>query len=712
MNLPPTFSPEIINVHANIRMGLGGAPTCRHCCNFRPKCSCRCDSCHKTLPDCKCPADRSLSAASAQHQPPEYDSDPHIRMIMMAYHDRESHQSWIDALAARETIRRMEGGPSPYAKAVQPFVRALVKHSMARLIASAGLTEHIEPRTPLLARPPRLHTPLTVAKSQAARDAPFVRKQQLAAYHLLPELIAGLTLFSDTWRSSTTPVTRQTGTPESFSSFLFAATEAAQRVLRQPKFWGGVTDGVGMWREAPADEDGRQVPSPYLLALALQPSRRGSPSGPNAWLDRFLHARTQFRIAVERVLFHPYVVHATQDDAPAPQPVPPLSDFPLQLVADLTALKMEYAALFALCVCPLSLPVHDFSSDGRQPDSKWFAAAGGFRLWTSDTRHEHLSDPHGLQGKLRGISELRFVGRTLADLPGHFPDVEGHISTTLARLRAKQINALAHTISDAKQSPFRDPDERHPDLDDAFYSTIARLQESTWSAAHDPVRVRRSEDARAAETQRALALMQEKLREDEWYNGPLTGGRTLRVSAVLDEHKKHAKTRPASGRFELLEAGPSEDSTREALEDMRLADNLQADEDLLQAVMAASAAAHAGPSKDDALEAGSAGPSGAAHATTSRSVPDQRAVHRQRMAAVTLAQVQQLSSNDTNVALDVYGVKIPESWGIRVPERKQLLRALLSNKTVEQVIQAFAEQDVPLTHTGEGQWSVNRKRRS
>jgi hypothetical protein len=458
-----------------------------------------------------------------------------------------------------------------------------------------------------LARPPRPLTALAVKPpvGQAAIQAAYVHKQHLAAYHILPELIDGLTEYITIWRSSTAPVTNRCGTPESFSVFLTAVSLLNATVFLNPQFWSGESNGRAQWTTAPRDENGAAVDSPYFPAHGLQPSQRGAPSGSNTWLDRFLHTRSRFRNANDRVVFNPYFMAATQDNEPHPQRIPQLHEFPPQLVADLTTLKFEFAALFALCCCPLTLPVHDFSLDGRDRDSKWFAAGGGFRLWTSQTAHAHLSDPQNLREKLRSVSELRFVGRTLADLPGAFPDVEARINITTARMRKKQIEALALTISDSKTNPMRDlrdPDTRHPDLDDAFYKTIARLLDSTRSAYHDPVRVKRSDEARAAEITRGMALMRQKLHPDDWYTGPLSSGRTLSAREVYD---MHAAPRPKTGRFELLE-DDQQTKEREAREDSRLRDNLDADEDAVQAVMHYTAPNAAGMSQeriDDAVNA-------------------------------------------------------------------------------------------------------------
>ena len=677
-------------------MGRGSAKVCPHC--------------YKVLHRCTC-----LDAAPLQ---PEDDLDPHIQMIMMAYHHRETHKAFIDALAARELMRIMQNAPSPYSPAVQPFVRALVQHSKQQLLEPASLT--LAP-PPLARRATAMHErPAGAAAIQAA----FVHKQHLAAYHILPELTTGLAAYIDSWRKATAPIKQHVGTSESFHTFLSAATLLTQRVFLDPQFWSGVRDGVGTVTSAPRDQRGVLVPSPYFPAFGTRPSQRGSPNGTNPWLDRFLHARTQFRHAVERVVNNPYVVNATFP--PHTQPVPQPADFPPQLVAELTALKFEFAALFALCVCPLTLPVHDFSSDGRDRDSKWFAAGGGFRLWTSETAHERLSDPHGLQASLRGFNELRYVGRTLADLPGAFPDVEARINTTLARLRDKQVSALALTISDAKTSPFRDPDERHPDLDAAFYSTIARLQDSTRSANHDPVRVAQSTHARAAERTRALANLVNH-RPDEWYNGYLTSGALVRAGALqatLAAEIQRA-ARPASGRFELLEDTETQTQQREAREDSRLRDNLDADEDVLEAVKAMSADAdRPGMSQDDVLQAvkaisalalvpaseddtltgSSSRAAGAAKRARKddfdRDAPDYDA----RMRAVTPEQVLKHSFNQNHVvaALAVRGVKLP---GIKVSERKEMLIILLMQMSPDIRIAMFAERGFVLRDLRNGQWN-------
>jgi hypothetical protein len=599
------------------------------------------------------------------------------------------------------------------------------------------------PRMRHLARPPRPLTALAVAPpvGQAAIQAAYVRKQHLAAYHILPELIDGLTEYITIWRSSTAPVTNRCGTPESFSMFLTAVSLLNATVFLKPQFWSGVSNGRAQWTAAPRDENGAAVDSPYFPAHGLQPSQRGAPSGSNTWLDRFLHARSRFRNANDRVVFNPYFMAATQDNEPHPQRIPQLHEFPQQLVADLTTLKFEFAALFALCCCPLTLPVHDFSLDGRDRDSKWFAAGGGFRLWTSQTAHEHLSDPQNLRDKLRSVSELRFVGRTLADLPGAFPDVEARINITIARMRKKQIEALALTISDSQTSPFRDFHERHPDLDDAFYKTIARLRDSTRSAYQDPVRVNRSDEARDAEMTKHLAHLA-LYKPYQTYQGPLNQGVAAQAGMVQRKYAQRwadlkRRAMPDTGRLELLD---NDQQTRErhAREDSRLRDNLDADEDAVQAVMRYTAPNAAGISQeqiDDAvntivaqpgvpgsaeeypLEAGAssraAGASArAAGSSTRRYPPDQVARHRQRMAAATVADVRNFNSNNINVALDVRGIKIPQGLGLGVEQRRHLLLALLSGETVAEVIQAFADQGVPLMHMPDGQWLVYQRHKS
>ena len=683
-------------------MGLGGAPTCRHCFNLRSKCTCRCPRCNKTLPDCKCPAvDNAGPATNASANPaPEDDPDPHIRTIMRAYHDPEGHTEWIDGLTARELIRRIDGEPSPYSKAVQPYVRELVKYSKAKLIERGRLLEeaaaHSHPPARLLARPVPRHR-VVVAPAGASTHAAFVRKQQLAAYHLLPELLAGLADFLAAWRVATAPITRSVGTPESFAVFLTASTILNTSCFLIPEF----RVGLGEKTSIPRDEHGKLLDSPYFHAYGAQPSQRGSPDGSNAWLDRFLYARRQFRAAVDRVVFNPYVVHMSRHGA-APAP-----DVPPALVADLTAVKREFAALFALCCCPLSLSVHDFSAAGRAPRSKWYAAGGAFRLWTSETAHEPLSDPQGLQAALLGVSELRFVGRALADLPGAFPDVETATQTTIARLRAKQVSALAATISDTKQSPFRDPEQRHPQLDDVFYGKIRHYVESTRSAREDPVRAARSAQAVVDNTAFDLARLK-RLRLDDWYRGPLTNGHTVLAAEVVDAYARHA-ARPASGRFELLvEDAKAQDSSLsdETREDTRLADIRLADEDMLQAVLAQSqrdAVAQPPRLADRAyLAQPPAPPRSGDHAYLAQ-LQD---AFRERMRTVTAAEVRVPSFrlSAVNVALAVRGITIPDKLKIAAKERKELLLTLLEG-TPEQVVRAFADRRVTLVHHGD-LWKV------
>lgn len=649
-------------------------------------------------------------------------------MIMMAYHHRETHKAFIDALAAKELMRIMQNAPSPYSPAVQPFVRALVQHSKQQLEPASLTLAPPPPPPPLARRATAMHERPT---SAAAIQAAFVHKQHLAAYHILPELTTGLADYIDSWRKATEPISQQLGTSESFHTFLNAATFLTQTVFLNPQFWSRLgfssreRDGVGTFTSEPRDQRGVLVPSPYFPSFGTRPSQRGSPNGTNPWLDRFLHTRTQFRQAVQQVVSNPYVVNIPQPTQPGPHP----RDFPPQLVAELTALKFEFAALFALCFCPLTLPVHDFSSDGRDRDSKWFAGGGGFRLWTSETAHERLSDPHGLQANLRGFNELRYVGRTLADLPGAFPDVEARINTTLARLRDKQVSALALTISDAKTSPFRDPNERHPDLDAAFYSTVARLQDSTRSAKHDPVRVKRSDDAYYAEMTHHLARLAQ-YKPDEMYRGVLNGGVEAKAGTLQTAYAKHAAdikraARPASGRFELLE--DTERQQREAREDSRLKDNLEADEDVLQAVkaMSAGAADRPGVSQDDVLQAvkaisalalvpaseddtltgSSSRAAGGAAKRARREDFDRNAPeYDARMRAVTTEQVVKHSFNQNHVvaALAVRGVRLP---GILASQRKQMLLILLMQVSPEIRIAMFAERGFVLRDLRNGQWN-------
>jgi len=268
-------------------------------------------------------------------------------------------------------------------------------------------------------------------------------------------------------------------------------------------------------------------------------------------------------------------------------------------------------------------------------------------------------------------------------------------------------------------------DERHPDLDAAFYSTIARLQDSTRSAKQDPVRVAQSALARAAETDHGLRLMRQKLRPDDWYTGPLTSGRTLRARDVYALHP----ARPATGRFELLE--DTELQQREAREDSRLKDNLEADEDVLQAVKAMSAAVAAGAadrpgvshedvlqavkaisalalvpaSEDDTLTGSSSRAAGGAVKRArkedfDRNAPDYDA----RMRTVTPEQVIEHSFNQNHVvaALAVRGVRLP---GILASQRKQMLLILLMQVSPEIRIAMFAERGFVLRDLRNGQWN-------
>jgi hypothetical protein len=83
------------------------------------------------------------------------------------------------------------------------------------------------------------------------------------------------------------------------------------------------------------------------------------------------------------------------------------------------------------------------------------------------------------------------------------------------------------------------------------------------------------------------------------------------------------------------------------------------------------------------------------------------------MAVVTVADLQgRFTLYDTNVALEVRGIKIPDSLRLGVDQRKFLLLALLSGKTVAEVIQTFADKGVNLMHKPDGQWLVYRRHKS
>jgi len=153
-------------------------------------------------------------------------------------------------------------------------------------------------------------------------------------------------------------------------------------------------------------------------------------------------------------------------------------DIEPELLTLLTALKAEYAAVYALSMWSPETRIPDPSSFGRNPDSKWYANGGTFVVWRSEREgYVPLSDPQGVQTELlrTGTHEndggdepygvyrdiLLYFGRLLVNVPGDFGDFEERVATKVAELEGEipRIVQVAH--ADAQTSPF------HPASDES-----------------------------------------------------------------------------------------------------------------------------------------------------------------------------------------------------------------------------------------------------
>ena len=306
------------------------------------------------------------------------------------------------------------------------------------------------------------------------RSQQWLKTRMLKAYLVLPQQIKELRAFQAEWHDLTAvPV------PPVPANYLGFTTQGSRymRKVRTCLFWRGAR---GWGREPMAGPPNRRraVWSPYFngwFSIHWQPRpqdtdyRRGSPDGANTWLDRFLVAsdelcRTELSVRVHAQMGR--LRHGAQED------IEP------ELLTLLTALKAEYAAVYALSLWSPETRIPDPSSVGRDPDSKWYANGGTFVVWRSEREgYVPLSDPQGVRTELlrAGTHEndggdepygvyrdiLLYFGRLLVNVPGDFGDFEERVATKVAELEGEipRIVQVAH--ADAQTSPF------HPASDES-----------------------------------------------------------------------------------------------------------------------------------------------------------------------------------------------------------------------------------------------------
>ena len=417
--------------------------TCRHCWKRH----------------CRCPRPR----------------DPFRSQLAMATDDPELHRQFIDGLARQESLRIAAGSASAYAPDVQAEIDVLVCIG-ALLVPPPG------------ARPP----------------ADLVRRQQLAAFRVLPDVIRGLEAVHAAWallERRTAPALlavaqRALSLTRSWSS-LFGAFRDKQKalndLLRSPGFWE-TEGGEDVVTRRPLDAAARRIVSPYFENVReqrgggplapwqplLQPHRLAL-NGDNTWLDRFLYARTALRLACGALLDVPLVERALAHTSTPEDGALPLA---LEVRLALAAVKAEFYTVWALLSAPPALPLPDPSAAGRAPAGKFTAVRNSFVVWTSGNEHERLTDPHSLRPRLRCAHELRALGAALAELPGDWPPVAAALAATLAALRARQLAALAQVAAgDALRSApgWRDPRSAKSNHD-AFHDSVRRLRIDTHEA--------------------------------------------------------------------------------------------------------------------------------------------------------------------------------------------------------------------------------------
>ena len=281
------------------------------------------------------------------------------------------------------------------------------------------------------------------ASAAEARRAQYLRTRQLLAFVVLPGHTKDLTAFRDTWRQST----GERGAAD-YAGFDEAATRFVHR-CKYISFWSDYSDQVRDWMWTPVVR-GVRILSPYDRDCPGQREtdhRLGSPDGKNLWLDRFYRATYDFMSAFAVVKDHAQMRRLR---AGAEEPVEE------ELVRAMDSLKSEFAALYALSKWDPGTPIPDTSRTGRDAGSKWYTNGGTFGVWRGGSGRALLSDPHGLQARLRGglpdggeyLTQLNTVGRLLVAMPGDFGDLEARIEAKLAGIGRRQRKAIGEGVGE------------------------------------------------------------------------------------------------------------------------------------------------------------------------------------------------------------------------------------------------------------------------
>jgi hypothetical protein len=291
----------------------------------------------------------------------------------------------------------------------------------------------------------------------------WLKTRMLKAYLVLPGQIKELKDFQDSWRTMTAvPVDE----PANYPAFV-NHTRIYMRKVRICLFW---RQSMRRWgREPIAGIRPRKVRSPYfedweafnpqhLTGISADHSR-GSADGGNTWLDRFLVASDELCRAEAIVLHHPQMVRLQQGAQEAIE---------ASLLAALTVLKAEYAAVYALSIWSPGTRIPDPSRAGRDPGSKWFANGGTFVVWRSKRDgYVPLQDAQGVQAELLRVRPydnddgygdyvdvLRNFGHLLVNLPGDFGDFGARIAAKVASLEAELQRLVLVLHADEQKSPF------------------------------------------------------------------------------------------------------------------------------------------------------------------------------------------------------------------------------------------------------------------
>ncbi len=278
------------------------------------------------------------------------------------------------------------------------------------------------------------------ASAAEARRAQYLRTRQLLAFVVLPGHTKDLTAFRDTWRQST----GERGAAD-YNGF-DAAVRIVLRRAMWLEFW---SDQLRHWGNPPFS-GGLLISSPYARdwpGLRETDHRLGSPDGKNLWMDRLHRAIYDFVSAFGVVKQNAQMQRLR---AGAQEPVEE------ELVRALNSLKSEFAALYALSKWDPGTPIPDTSRTGRDAGSKWYTNGGTFGVWRDGSGRALLSDPHGLQARLRGglpdggeyLSQLNTVGRLLVAMPGDFGDLEARIEAKLAGIGRRQRKAIGEGVGE------------------------------------------------------------------------------------------------------------------------------------------------------------------------------------------------------------------------------------------------------------------------